>query len=341
MKRYMLLLVLIALFSSGTVFSQSTSYVLTTEQDLQDITYRQKIEDFYANGIEGTFAGANDVPVYYKIFRHPEVEKGAIMISSGRTEAAMKYKELIYDLCKNGYSVYIHDHRGQGLSGRMTEDHEMGYVDDFQFYIDDMKSFYDDLLKPANHVNIYMLSHSLGGAVGLAYLEQFPEDFEAAAFSSPMIGMSAYICPLAKILSGKTPKYAPGQTVYNNDSTKFEGNDVTGSEIRYHMKIADNIKVPEARLGGASVQWLHQSCRMMKHNFRNIKKIEIPLLILTGSNETVVNPKSTAKFIKKAKKAGLDCTSYQIDDGHHELLMEKDKQRMEVIDKMLKLYESK
>ncbi len=73
------------------------------------------------------------------------------MISSGRTEAAIKYKELILDLYKNGYSVYIHDHRGQGQSGRMTEDPQMGYIENFQYYIDDMKYFHDAYVKPKDH----------------------------------------------------------------------------------------------------------------------------------------------------------------------------------------------
>ena len=83
----------------------------------------------------------------------------------------------------------------------------------------------------------------------MSYLEQYPDDFAAAAFSSPMLGLSAYIYPLAKILSGKKPKYAPGQGGYNNDSTKFEGNDVTGSKIRYYRKIAANEQVPDANWG--------------------------------------------------------------------------------------------
>ncbi len=335
----MILTVLLALFSCATVLSQTSSYKLTSEQDLQDPAKYIVIEDFYDAGLEGTFAGENEIPIYYKIFKYPEVEHGAIMISSGRTEGALKFKELIYDLCKNGYSVYIHDHRGQGLSGRMTEEPEMGYVDDFQYYIDDMKTFYDEFVKPADHKKVYMLSHSLGGAVGMSYLEQYPDDIDAASFSSPMLGLAGYICPLAAILSGKTPKWAPGQTVYNNDSTKFEGNDVSGSETRYHVKIGAFSEVPEARLGGASAQWLHQCCKGMKYIRKNIKKIETPIFIFSAQNETVVNPKSTAKFIKKANKAGLTCKTLLIDDAQHELLVEKDKQRTEMLSRTLEFYE--
>ncbi len=56
------------------------------------------------------------VKIKYRIFERAD-EKAAIVISSGRTECMFKYEETIYDLYEEGYSVYIHDHRGQGFSG--------------------------------------------------------------------------------------------------------------------------------------------------------------------------------------------------------------------------------
>lgn len=340
MTRNILFTLIVTLFTCGTLFSQESTYKISSEQDLKDPAHLQKIENLYNSGIEGTFAGGNDVPIYYKIVRQEVEEKGAIMISSGRTEGAIKYKEVIFDLYNAGYSVYIHDHRGQGYSGRMADDPEMGYVDEWKYYVTDMKIFYDEFIKPGKHKKVFLLSHSLGGAVAMSYIEQFPNDMDAAVFCSPMLGLSSYICPLAAILSGKTPKYAPGQSGYSNDSSKFVGNDVTGSETRYYIKIDTNNKHPKTKLGGASVQWLRQSCLMMKNIHKNVNEIKIPFLIVKASNETVVDPKATEKFIGKARKAGKKCATMLIDDAQHEILMEKDKQRKEIITKTLEFYQA-
>jgi lysophospholipase len=335
--------VLISLLLGGQSIAQPTTpeikYELTDEEQLNDDSHYQKIVTFYNGGDDGTFQGEKEVPIYYKIFRQQGDEKGAILISSGRTEAALKYQELIYDLFRNGYSVYIMDHRGQGLSGRMAEDPEMGYIDDFQFFVDDMKQFYDRFLIPGNHKKAYLLAHSMGGTIGFSYLEQHPDDFDAAAFSSPMLGLSAYICPLAKILSGKTPKYAPGQSGYDNDSASFEGNTVTGSRVRYLRKIEVYELVPQARLGGASIQWLSRSCKHIRTIFRNIKLIQTPFILFQADNETVVNPKAYGKFIKKALKMDKECQISFIDDAQHELLMEKDPQRTKTITETLQFFE--
>jgi len=130
----LLLISIIILISSCRNFNklsnEENKYNLTTVIDLKNNTYSQKVEDFYDHGKVGFFNGKDDVQIYYRIFEQKNTDK-AILISSGRTEAALKYKELIFDLFNNGYSIYIHDHRGQGLSGRMVEDPEMGYIDTF------------------------------------------------------------------------------------------------------------------------------------------------------------------------------------------------------------------
>ncbi len=313
-------------------------FMLTTTPQLQNEDYVQKIEQFYDNGTEGSFRGRAGIAIYYKIFRQVGEEKGAIMISSGRTEAALKYKEVIFDLFRNGYSVYIHDHRGQGLSGRMTDDPGMGYIDTFQFYVDDMKLFYEKFVMPGRHEKICLLAHSTGGAIGMSYLEQYPDDFDAAAFSSPMLGLKPPICFLARILKGKKPKYGPGQSGYSDDSTSFEGNSVTGSEIRYHRAIAAYSLVPRARLGGASTLWVHRSCLHMKKIFQEMDRLETPFLLFSADHETVVDPRSHHKFVQKALEMGKNCQLIEVENAQHELLMEKDPQRSLVLEKILDFY---
>ena len=317
---------------------EESNIILTSTLQLQDETYCQRIDDFYNRGTEKTFIGENGVPIFCKLFEQQIRPSAAIIISSGRTESTLKYKELIFDLFNNGYSVYIHDHRGQGQSGRMTEDPEMGFIDSFQYYINDMKYFYDTCVQPGNHLKIYLLAHSMGGAIGMTYLEQHPSDFNAAAFSSPMLGLKSYACPLARILRGKEPEYGPGQTGYNREANIFEGNILTGSEIRYRRSVAVYDQTPETRLGGATIQWAKSSCRQFKYIFKHIQNIETPFILFSAQNEQLVNPHAHRKFAEKAHSMGKECEAYMVKDAQHELLMEKDQQRNGVISATLKFF---
>ena len=220
----------------------------------------------------------------------------------------------------------------------MTEDPDMGYVDNFQFYIDDMKFFYDNYLKPKGYNKTYLLAHSMGGAIGMTYLEQNPNDFNAAAFSSPMLGFKPPICSIVKVLDGDIPKYAIGETEYKDDKTTFNGNTLTGSELRYDRMIDAFAKVPKAKLGGATYHWIHKSCLQFDYIFSNIDKLKTPFILFSAENEQIVDPYAHRKFVDAAKKLGKDCIAYEVEDAQHELLIEKDEQRIETINEALSFY---
>ena len=342
MRNNILLTVLFAylLFSCGPDFEklqqEENIYQLSTETQLADAEYAQNIETFYQEGLAGSFVGQAGIPIYYKIFQKAEIGSPAILISAGRTEAAVKYKELIYDLFKIGYSIYIHDHRGQGLSGRMTVDPDMGYVDDFQYYIDDMKSFYDRFIAEEAHDKVFLLAHSMGGAIGITYLEQYPLDFNAAAFSSPMLGLVSPTCGAVRILTEEEPKYAAGQGKYQE--VPFEKNEVTGSRIRY-KRIDDAFsKEPDARLGGATYQWVDRSCQQFDYMNAHMENIQTPFILFSADHEQIVDTEAHEEFIERAKDLGKECSAYLVENAQHELLVEKDEQRIATVNQILRYY---
>ena len=337
-----LVFVIVFLISCKTDFkplSQTdNTFELTTIAQLQDSVYSKKIEDFYDDGLEGTFIGKDSIYIYYKIFEQKKSDR-AVLISSGRTEAAIKYKELIFDLYQNGYSIYIHDHRGQGQSGRMTEDPDMGYVSDFQFYIDDVKQFYSKHIEPKQYQKIYLLTHSMGGAIGMTYLEQYPKDFNAAAFSSPMLGLTVGICTTVELLEGEEPEYVLGASKYDDTKADFEGNTLTGSQVRFDRMIDAYAKTPEARLGGATYQWVNESCNQFDIMYDEIDKIETPFILFSAENEQIVATSAHQYFIDRAKELNKNAVAYVVENAQHELFIEKDIQRIETINKMLNFFE--
>jgi lysophospholipase len=336
----LLLLIIVSCKSeSKAPVDVNNNYKLTIESNLLDRAYIKAIESFYDSGTEAYLNGIDSVPIYYKVFEQKE-PKRAVMIFSGRTEAAIKYKELIYDLYNNSYSVYIHDHRGQGLSGRMTEDPEMGFVKDFQHYIDDAKVFYDSVIKPQEYQKTFMLAHSMGGAIGMTYLEQFPQDFDAAAFSSPMLGLKPPLCTIVNVFDREYPRYAIGQHKYNDDAVTFKDNALTGSRIRYDRMQAAYTLVPEARLGGVTYTWVHESCEQFDFLFENIDHIETPFILFSAEDESIVSTSAHWNFIEKARNMGKNCQLYNISNARHELFIEKDKQRLETLNTTLDFFAS-
>ncbi len=342
-KHFYYLIALLLLTSCNKKFKElkkeENDFKLTTEILLENKNHILEIEQLYNKGKEGYFTGKDSISIYFKIFKQQKADKGAILISSGRTEAAIKYQELIFDLFNQGYSIYILDHRGQGLSGRMTEDPDMGYIDDFQFYIDDLKYFYNNYLHPNNHEKVFLLAHSMGGAIGLTYLEQYPNDFNAAAFSSPMLGLKRFICTSVKLLAGEEPKYALGETKYQEDSTSFRNNTLTGSKIRHQRMIKVFDENPKAKLGGASYTWVDKSCKQFEYLFHNIENIQTPFILLSAENDEIIEIAAHQEFVEKAKVLNKNCEGYLVKNAQHELLIEKDIYRIASLNKMLLFFE--
>ena len=310
-------------------------YKLTTEKELTTI-YNSKIESHFKQGLDGYFSGENNVSIHYMLFHVPH-EKGAIVVANGRTEAIIKYKELIYDLNHNGYSVYLLDHRGQGFSGRMVDDKQMGYVDDFHNYVLDLHHFVVTKVKPLKPKHLYLLGHSMGGAISALYLEEFDDGFDAAVLNSPMLQpnlftekTSGLLCKLMKLEKEKEA-YAPGQKSYDEEENPFDNNLLTHSAIRFKIMHEELSKHPKAKIGGPSIGWIQNACKASALAVENADKIKIPLLILRGSADKIVNPKAEDKFCEKAES----CQGYEIDGAWHELLIEKDLYRSEAVSAIL------
>lgn len=316
-------------------------YNLTTEKQFATSQYSALIDSFFKLGSDGFFKGEKGIGIYYKYFLQNSIdnEKGAIVISSGRRENALKYKELIYDLYNNGYSVYILDHRGQGFSERINKaDKQMGHIDDFEYYVSDLKKYYNEFVKVNLHKKIFLLAHSMGATIGTRYIEKFPHDFDAAAFSSPMFGLRFPICELIGILTKDKPRYLFGKNNYDNEEKNFLANNLTHSKMRYEAMMNMYENNPSTKLGGPSYQWVYQSCMTFKKIFKELQKIEIPIILIQAGKDKIVTANAQKKFFIELKKLGKDVQGSFIDGAYHEILMEKDKYRIPLITHILDFF---
>ena len=70
-----------------------------------------------------------------------------------------------------GYAVYALDHRGHGRS-----DGERIKVDDFHDYVTDLKTFFNIVRKENPKRKIFLIGHSMGSAISLAYTAEYQQE---------------------------------------------------------------------------------------------------------------------------------------------------------------------
>ena len=67
-----------------------------------------------------------------------------------------------------------------------------GHVETFDEYVLDAKTFVEKMIKKNRPpgTTYVLLAHSMGGQIALRYLQQYPQDFNAAVLSSPFVGLN-------------------------------------------------------------------------------------------------------------------------------------------------------
>lgn len=305
-----------------------SEYIICSEDDLVSI-YETAIQPFWDNSVkQGKFVGMGRVEIAYAYILHSDAI-GCVIISSGRIESLLKYKELVYDLYQNGYSVFIHDHRGQGLTGRMLDNPQIGYVASFSDYVSDFKQFIDQVVSKNSLHKPNLLCHSMGGAIGALMVLRYPDLFEKVAFSAPMFGIrpalpnwfSKLLLALHAKLNGEN-SYFFGQGHY--DWQPFDVNELTHSETRYQIFRQEYQAAPEVQLGGVSGHWLKMAAEAMNEIEQNVHAFAIPALVIQAGADQIVDNKRQSRVVAKMAHSQLKV----IDGSKHELLEERDEFRI-------------
>lgn len=325
-------------------------YRLISESDYA-LRFEQEVVPLWHARVErGRFKGAGGLMLEYARVAVPN-ERGAVVIVSGRTENLLKYQEVVADLVRQGYSVYIHDHRGQGFSPRLLAEREKGHVERFDDYVDDLQAFLADVVRQGRHTTLLLLAHSMGGAIASRHLERFPGTFAAAALSSPMHQPNAKILISADSSCGwfRATGWAfseqwagwaakPYGHVDYDDAT----NDYTHSPGRWAQVLKVERERPEVRLGGPTRGWVSEACAASAKLIADAGLISTPVLVLQAGADTAVTAAGQADFCAAlASGTQRRCETggpRTIDGARHELLIEADRYRVPAMSAILEFF---
>jgi lysophospholipase len=252
-----------------------------------------------------------------------------------------KYAATAVDLEQRGYCTIAIDWRGQGLADRLLDDPMVGHVEKFEDYQLDVAA----LVEAAKELKLpepyYLISHSMGGAIGLrALMEGLP--VKAAAFSAPMWGihLAPHMRPAAWVLGylmpmlGKGDKNPPGTIPESYVLTApFEDNTLTTDQPMFDMMTNQVDKYAALGLGGPSYTWLRES--LIEANALAARPApKTPILTFLGTNERIVRTKT----IHQRMQTWENGTLVMVEGAEHEILMERPEIRNDAFDKMAKLF---
>ena len=318
------------------------------------VLYQQQIAPFWQSVVPQQLELQDGTSLYYVLIKPEQNEqrqvKATVVVVNGRTESYLKYQELAYELTQQGYQVLMFDHKGQGLSARLADHPNKGHIEDFQQYIDDMHQLISsvvlaDKVHTDKKLPLYLLGHSMGGAISTLYLQQHPDVFQKAALSAPMHGINGKLaydewdaCRLASTVTLFSTQGYAGFADKPYAAMPFEGNDLTGSKQRYQWMQSLYQDNPQLQLGGATWGWLDQACTVLPQIQQQADKIKIPVLVMQAELDTLVSARAQQEFCTAlANNPNSGCVDglQVIKGAKHELLFEQDEIRQQVLEKVL------
>ncbi len=327
-------------------------------------------EPFYDTGTAGSFSSYGSATIQYRYFLNPNATAG-IFILPGRTESMRKYAEVIYDLYRQNYSIFIMSHRGQGESTHLVSndpkkvEFQIGHVDKYTDFTDDVESFYQIVrsLWPAPQ-KLFMLAHSMGGAIGALYvsLDGNQDKFDAIALVSPMFLINtgkfttsvAGTIALAQDGKGGAKQFALGGTGPAPENPDFNttDNDVTGCRERFDMNVNILHAHKELKLGRVSAGWFYQWDQGTQRireigtlNIHNDRQNKTPTLIFSAIPQSGISPsgddivKISAHELYRSHNPNVT-QIIQIPGAQHEILQEIDTRRNHALVRIVRFFRS-
>lgn len=252
--------------------------------------------------------------------------KADIAFVHGFFEHSGRYAREAQFFNKAGYNFSSYDQRSHGLS----EGKYRSYVDDFQNYEKDYALFLKEQ-KLGKERPFFLFAHSMGGLVQCTHLVQngtLPEGFKGAIFSAPLLSPDPNMAPILQKISGLIGTLLPRLKAIDIDHTA-----ISRDPLEVEKYLNDSLISKEKMYAGSAYNLLKQ----MNYVQTKMSNIQIPFLILHGTDDKLSNIKGSQLLYKQAVSEDKEIVILK--DFKHEITKDIDHQI--VLDKILSWIEDR
>jgi len=225
---------------------------------------------------EGFFKGVGGSEIYYQGWLPEKEMKAVLLIVHGLAEHSGRYANVIDHFLPLGYAAYGLDQIGHGKS-----EGKRAHVERFKVFTDTLKVYFDMVREWHPDVPIFLVGHSMGALIGAAYLLDHQYELTGAILSGATVkvpeGISPVIIFMGKVLSLLAPKMGLIQ---------LEADGVSRDAKVVNAYIND----PLVYIGKYTARLGAELLKAMKRVATQASTINLPLLILQGSEDKLVDP---------------------------------------------------
>jgi len=268
---------------------------------------------------DNTLAGAGGLRIYWQDWLPAGEPRATVVIAHGASEHSDRYRHVAARLTAEGYAVYAIEHRGHGRSAgpRALIDRMDRAVADLDSLVTVAAGAGGDASAGGGVAgSIFLLGHSMGGTVALAYALRHQDRLGGLILSGPLAALAAappHMRIAARVLSALTPRLPLidiDATLISRDPTVVKAYE--DDPLVHHGKLPVRTV---AELAG-SIEAFPES----------VSAITVPTLIMYGTADGVCPPEGSLMLADRI--GATDKTLLPYEGLYHEIFNEPEQGRV-------------
>jgi acylglycerol lipase len=239
----------------------------------------------------------------------PKDHKAIVMVVHGYGEHSGRYRHVIRALTDANYAVFTLDHRGHGQSEGLR-----AYFDSFDQPVNDLKDYIYSI-RADHDENVFILGHSMGGLITLAYALRYPLGLAGIVVSAPPVNADANVSPALVKLGSVLTKIIPKQPLVKLVPLETLSRDpaVIRAFERDPLTYKGNMRVRMGTAMNDTAKWVRE----------HLEELKLPLLVVYGEDDKLVNPSGSQLVHEKATSEDKTIKAYP--ELRHEIMNEPER----------------
>jgi acylglycerol lipase len=258
----------------------------------------------------GTFAGGGGTEIWWQAW--PTVEPRAdVVLAHGAGEHSARYGHVARALSERGYSVWALDHRGHGNSAGPR-----ALIDSLERAVADIHTLVGIATGEAAERRPYLLGHSMGGLLAIAYALRHQEAIAGLILSAPAAALET-ASPITRIVSAALSRVTPKLGVFTVDPNGVS---------RDPDVVRDYEDDPQVFHGKLPVRTVAELATEIAALSDRAPEITLPVLLMYGTADPIVPPSGSVMLSERIASTDLTTTPY--DGLYHEILNEPERDQV-------------
>jgi acylglycerol lipase len=255
---------------------------------------------------DGFFTAVRKAKIYYQYWLPEGDPRAVIIISHGLAEHSGRYMNVVNSFVPLGYAVYGFDHLGHGKS-----DGRRAYIRSFNDFTGVLEKYVGMVHSWQLNKPFFLLGHSMGSLIASHFLLDHQREFAGAILSGPSVAVPTSISRCKVATASIVSALAPTIGTMRLDAQAISKDpEVVNAYLKDPLVYKGKIT---ARLG-------YELLIAMRHLTKHAAKITLPILILQGSADKLVDPKGAQVLYNSIGSTDKKLNIY--DNLYHEVLNE-------------------